>query len=108
MGLLGRQPIPGQDKTTSDADFVASPLPTHTKVAMEQSVIGGLVDTHSKISKITLIAACTTHANEFLNNRIKNYVVFGYGIGSIGEGCSENHFGTAGIMRQTKELDAEM
>jgi hypothetical protein len=108
MGLLGRQPIPGQDKTTSEADFIVSPLPFHTKVSMEQSVLGGLVDAYSKISKITLIAACTTHANELVNNHIKNYVVFGYGIGRIGQGCSENHFGTAGIMRQAKELEVEM
>jgi hypothetical protein len=97
-----RVPLPRQPDWTKTADFVLAPLTGYDANRVRSSHIGNRLDELNEVAQITVTAACTDKAVQYLANKGKTYVVFGFGNGRLGRGYTAEDFGTAGVV-QTEE-----
>lgn len=78
-----------------DADIIISPLPRFEQIHLAKCKIGNAINLMNPIESVTMVAGCTVIGARCLGSNIKEYIIYGFGIGRLGIGADENDWGIA-------------
>ena len=96
-----RKPIHKDDTSTTDADIIISPLPRFEQVDSSECEIGNAISLMTPVEMVTMVAGCTAMGARSLGAGVKEYIIYGFGMGRLGVGADESDWGTAFMKDQT-------
>jgi hypothetical protein len=78
-----------------------SPLPQFEQINLRKCKVGDAISQKTPIESVTMVAGCTCTGARYLGSGVKEYIIYGYGMGRLGVGANESDWGTAFVDGKT-------